>query len=120
MKTIRLIIACFFLLMSGNIAAQDYFNITCSDVEIAPGGTANLVLSMENSINVAGWQVFLYLPEGVSLVYDEEKEDYIYELSSRHNKKHQLQIMQAKDGSWMLVMTGGAKNYEMTGNNNEI
>ena len=89
------------LAVAGSMQAEN--KLTASNVKLANGEPAELVISMENDIEVGAYDFHLYLPDGVALLYDEEDEDYVYELSSRHNKKHQLTIMYDEtEGSFML------------------
>lgn len=79
--------------------------LTASNVAIAKGEIAELVISMENDFEVRGYDFHLYLPLGIDLVYDQSEEDYLYRLSNRHNKNHQLTIRyDDTDNSYMMLV----------------
>ena len=102
MKKVILFMAMLLAIASGMQAGN---KLTASNVAIAKGELAELVISMENDIEVGGYDFHLYLPMGIDLVYDQSEEDYIYSLSDRHNKKHQLTIKYDEtDNSYMMVV----------------
>ena len=120
MKTIKAIILCALLSLTSSAFAQDDFTMSFSDVKIEAGGKADLKVTFDSKVTIAGWQMFLYLPEGVEILYDEEEEDYAIALSDLHAKRHACEVTKAKDGSMMLVMSGGTKTYEMSGNSGDL
>lgn len=120
MKTIKAIILCALLSLTSSAFAQDVFSMSFSDVKIEAGGTADLNVTFESTVTIAGWQMFLYLPEGVEILYDENDDEYAIELSDLHHKKHVCEVTKAKDNSMMLVMSGGTKTYEMSGNSGDL
>ena len=63
--------------------------MNAEDVTISAGGQADLVINMdyETAVPVVGWNIYLSLPEGVDLYFDDEEEDYVYEVSSALHKK---------------------------------
>ena len=80
------------------------------------GETAALTVNLNNGDIVCnGYQFRLVLPEGVSLVYDEDEEDYVYELASRYTKKSKMnvEINECEDGSYQL--TCFSSNHTLTG-----
>jgi hypothetical protein len=120
MKTIKAIILCALLSLTSSAFAENEFSMSFSDVKIEAGSTADLKVTFESSVTIAGWQMFLYLPKGIEIAYDEEEEEYSIALSDLHAKKHACEVTKAKDGSMMLVMTGGTKTYEMSGNSGDL
>ena len=120
MKTIKAIILCALLSLTSSAFAADEFTMTFSDVNIVAGQTADLKVGINSTVVPAGWQMFLYLPKGIEIAYDEEEEEYSIALSDLHAKKHACEVTKAKDGSMMLVMTGGTKTYEMSGNSGDL
>ena len=120
MKTIKAIILCALLTLTSSAFAQDDFTMSFSAVQIEAGGTADLKVTFDSKVVIAGWQMFLYLPEGVEILYDSEEDEYAITLSELHHKKHVCEVTKAKDGSMMLVMSGGTKTYEMSGNQGEL
>ena len=62
-----------------------------------------LVVSLQNSVTtLTGYQMTLFLPEGVTLQTDDEG-DYEYTLSSRHKKDHTMTIRNTDNGGYLLV-----------------
>jgi hypothetical protein len=120
MKTIKAIILCALLSLTSSAFADGEFTMSFSDVKIEAGSTADLKVTFESSVTIAGWQMFLYLPNGIEIAYDEDEEEYGIALSDLHAKKHACEVTKAKDGSMMLVMTGGTKTYEMSGNSGDL
>ena len=58
--------------------------MSADDVTISVGDQADLVINMnyQTDVSVAGWNIYLSLPEGVDLYYDEDEEDYVYSVST--------------------------------------
>ena len=77
------------LLMAFTANAQD-LKLTTNNPQANPGGDVDLIVSLENNIETAGWQMYLYCPEGVTTtlkrlsltdryeqVWSEDDEEYI-------------------------------------------
>ena len=116
MKTIKAIMLCALLSLASSAFAQDVFTMSFSDVNIEAGGKAELNVTFTSTVTIAGWQMFLYLPEGIEIVYDEDEEEYAIALSDLHKKKHSCSVQKAKDGSMMLIMSAGTETVEMKSN----
>ena len=58
--------------------------ITANDLSVFAGGEGELTISMKNSQTTNAYSFDFELPEGVSIVQDEDDE-FIYEMSDRHN-----------------------------------
>ena len=77
--------------------------LTVSDMNVVAGSSADIVVNFATSAtNLTGYQMSLYLPEGITLQKDEDDE-YMYELSSRHNRSHSCTVSQQTDGGLLLV-----------------
>ena len=77
--------------------------VSVAEIETTAGGSADIIISFSTTAtNYTGYQMSLYLPEGVTLQKDED-DDYLYTLSSRHNKNHVFSVNQQADGGLMLV-----------------
>ena len=59
MKTIKAIILCALLTLTSSAFAQDDFTMSFSDVKIEAGGTADLKVTFDSKVVIAGWQMFL-------------------------------------------------------------
>lgn len=116
MKTIKSLLVCGLLALTSSAFAQSVKFTFDENVTIKPGETAELNVAFETTDipTVAGWQMSLYLPEGIEIYYDMEDEDYVIELSSIHNaKKHSVEVKDNKDGSKLLLMSGGLATVNM-------
>ncbi len=115
-KTILL--TAMLLAMASSMQAEN--KLTASNVTVVKGEPSDLIISMDNDIEVGAYDFHLYLPEGVVLVFDAEEEDYVYELSSRHNKKHQLTVLYDEtDGSFMCGVADPSL-HKLQGNSGEV
>lgn len=97
----------YALLFAANCAMAQTVNLTANDVNIEAGKTAELVVSLANSMDAAGWQMILYLPEGITLPYEEEDGERYYDstviLSSRHLRSHICTVTETADGGWLIM-----------------
>lgn len=85
MKVFKLFLATFVLMFAVNASAQKF---KVSDVSIAPGGTADMVFSIESSEVAFSGQFYIKLPKGISLAkkYSEDEDEYVLDF-----KKGQLE-----------------------------
>lgn len=114
MKKIILLTA-MLLAMTSSIQAEN--KLTASIEKNDDASLIELVISMQNDIEVGGYDFHLYLPIGIDLVYDSAEEEYIYVLSDRHNKKHQLTIKYDEtDNSYMLGVADPSLHKIAVGN----
>jgi len=122
MKALKTLLVGALLSFAGNAMGQSTLTLTAEDVVIGAGETAELILSMENSFEMAAWSVTLYLPQGIKLAYDEEEEEYCIELSSRHKKKHSVDVTYpTADGGYLInVAAGTSVPPVITGNEGEV
>ena len=118
MKTIKALLVCGLLALTSSAFGQS-FTMTFDNVNIVPGSTADLKVSFKSDVVAAGWQMYLYLPTGIEIATDEDDE-FVVELSDAHHKKHQIDVTKAKDGSMMLIMSGGTKTYEMSATEGDL
>lgn len=95
MKKIRLLLPLLLCGLYSSVMAENV--ITTNDVVIRPGGTAELVVSLQNDADfqVYAYDFRLYLPEGITVVKDDS---YVYALSSRHSG-HAVNVQQTTDGA---------------------
>lgn len=100
MNKLKFILASMLLPLALQAMADE---VSVSDIEVTPGESAEIVINFSaTATNLTGYQMSLYLPEGVSLQKDEDDE-YLYELSGRHNKNHVFSVNDQSDGGLMLV-----------------
>ena len=116
MKTIKALLVSALLVLAGTVSAQS-FSITFADVNVE-NGAGKLVASMTKDFTVAGWQMYLYLPEGVEIaqVYDEDEEEYVADItlsSTFHKAKHSCSSKRTTDGAMMLICSGGTETVAL-------
>ena len=116
MKTIKALLVCALLVLAGTVSAQT-FSITFADVNVE-NGAGKLVASMTKDFTVAGWQMYLYLPEGVEIaqVYDEDEEEYVADItlsSTFHKAKHSCSVKKTADNAMMLICSGGTETVAL-------
>ena len=116
MKTIKALLVSALLVLAGTVSAQS-FSITFADVNVE-NGAGKLVASMTKDMTVAGWQMYLYLPEGVEIaqVFDEDEEEYVADItlsSTFHKAKHSCSVKKTADGGMMLICSGGTETVAL-------
>ena len=116
MKTIKALLVSALLVLAGTVSAQS-FSITFADVNVE-NGAGKLVASMTKDMTVAGWQMYLYLPEGVEIaqVFDEDEEEYVADItlsSTFHKAKHSCSVKKTADGAMMLICSGGTETVAL-------
>ena len=111
MKKIKLFAAVVAAMIYGNVSAQ---TITASDVEIEAGGTADVTFTITSESKAALAEFELTLPTGISIVFDEDEDDYVYELGSAMTvKTHSATIKQKESGAYyVLVMNTSGKEFK--------
>lgn len=120
MKKMKMIILCALLAIVGSATAQTV-KMTVENVVIETGGTADMTVSLETAMTIAGWQMYLYLPEGITLAYEEEDGERYYDnaitLSSRHKRGHSCSITETTDGGWLILCYDPSKPTEIKDTN---
>ena len=87
------------------------FTITFDDVNVA-NGAGKLVVNMTKSITIAGWQMYLYLPEGIEIIMKDGEYDITLS-STFHEAKHSCSVKKTSDGAYMLICTGGTETVAL-------
>ena len=94
-------------------------SISVSDVSLTPGSQSEIVINCEfDAADITLYQFDLYLPEGVTPAYDEDEEDYIYTLSSRHKKSHTFALQD--NGSYYRVVVASSTNKLIAAGSGEL
>lgn len=103
-----------------NINAYDNI-LYAPSLEVRPGQQATLSICLKNTAAIASVQFDLVLPNGVTIPYSEEDEDYMINLGTERStlKRHSLTCDVQEDGSMRVVCTS-LKNYTFSGNDGEI
>lgn len=76
-------------------AATDRFYI--EDFEIAAGETRTVSIILENEVTYTAFQTDIYLPEGLTV--EQEDGDYIFDLTSRKSRDHNIASQLQVDGA---------------------
>jgi hypothetical protein len=90
--------------------------MTAADMTFSgPSDKQNLVVSITDDFDVYAYDFRIYLPEGFSILYDEDEEDYIYTMFRMGKKGGNIDIREADDGSLQI----GVSNKLMEGDEGE-
>lgn len=99
-----------------------YENVVfANNVEGAVGGQVNLSLEMNNTVEATGFQVDLYLPEGVTVHKDDDGE-YDVKLSTARTTEKKMNIFscaQQQDGA-LRILCSSTGSYTFSGNSGEV
>ncbi len=99
--------------------------MTANDVTIKAGDNAVLTIGIDNDMNVAAFDFRLYLPEGVTVVWDDDLQDYAWEWCDRvpHNSRgsfFSMTPMVTDDGSLMFGANSGTSGKVLDGNSGPV
>ena len=120
----RKIFICMMLAMTSFAFAEN--KMTAADMTFSgPGDKQYLVVSITDDFDVFAYDFRIYLPEGFSILIDEEEEDYIYTMSRMGKKGGNIDIRVADDGSLQIGVSnkllqedeGEAFRIQVTANN---
>ena len=116
MKIMRGLLTWGLLMAATHVMA---LGVTVNAINISAGGSSEIVVSLNNTeTTLTGYQMSLYLPEGITLQTDNGG-DYLYTLSNRHNSSHQMTIKPNNDGSY-LIMCFSMSNQLISGTEGEL
>ena len=82
------------------------------------GTTVAFPISMTNQSEITALQMDLYLPDGISIVNDEEG-DALIEMTDRASKNHTASCNRMPDGSYRIICYS-TKNTVFSGNSGEL
>jgi hypothetical protein len=113
-----------------NIVAEQYPDTDISGfdnilyaptLEVRPGQQAMLSICLKNAVELSSFGFRLFLPEGVSIAWSEEDNDYAINLNpSRASlKRFTTSFAEQTDGS-MLIICYSTQNHSFTGNDGEV
>lgn len=117
MRKTRFIALLAMLLMLGGNAVADNV-VTTNNVTLKPGGTGELIVSLESdaTFSVYAYDFRLYLPEGIE-VDKKPSGAYVYELKER-NADHSSNVMETSDGAIQFGVS--SPTLALTGNTGEV
>lgn len=116
MKKLSILVACIATFISGNVFGQ---TITASDVTIEAGQTADVTFTITSETKAALAEFTLTLPEGITVAFDADEDDYIYEkLGDMTVKTHSASVVKKASGAfYVLVKNESGKEFkEASGN----
>lgn len=114
-KNVLMIIP-MLLVFVGNIYGQD--KIYIADFEIMPGETKTVDILLDNpNAEYRDLQFDFYLPDGISVVQDDD-EEFLVDMGSRCTRKHTVGFSY-RDGHYVCMLYSTAKN-PLTGNSGDI
>ena len=107
----KLLMASMALLCSLIGKADNGFAI--DDFTIAANGEATIEVIMNNDIDFSGIQFDLELPEGVSIKYDDDEDDYCVTGTSRLLSTHTINTSEQSNGTFrIMVYSTKSKNFK--------
>ena len=100
----------FLMSMVGATASADNSaTITASDVTIERGKTADVTFTINSESFAAIAEFKLMLPQGVTIKYDAEEEDYAYTLGSAMTlKSHTATIIKQDNGAFYVLVSNSS------------
>lgn len=128
MSRMKAILLCALLAIVGSTTAQTVKMSAegeMTDVGVTvyvADKTADLTLSLENSMEIAGWQMYLYLPDGIEIAFEEVDGERSYDvvLSSRHKSSHVCTVTETADGGWLIQGYNPSKPTAINGNSGDL
>lgn len=95
--------------------------IYINKTEASMGATATLVINLKNTIDVAGYQFDLYLPEGLTFVEDEygDADATMSEIRTSSKRTDLFSFAYQTDGA-LRILAASTKAYALTGNDGEV
>jgi len=100
----------------------DVATLSAEASEVTAGEISNLTVSLENGDLVCnGYQFVLKLPEGITLAFDEEEDDWVYSLTNRYTKKKSMQFTVSDKGNGEYqILCYSMTNETITGSEGSI
>lgn len=86
----------------------------------AAGETFDIIVNLHNGDAVNGFQFDIQLPTGVSLVYDEDYEEYDYTKGTRLTRNHSISFRKQPDGSIRFLCLPKDATYNLLGDDGQI
>ena len=104
----QILVFAFMAMMGLRAAATDRFYI--EDFSISAGETRTVSIILDNETAYTAFQTDIYLPEG--LVVEQEDGDYIFDLTSRKGRDHNISAQLLADGAIRIMSySPGIKPY---------
>lgn len=86
----------------------------------AAGETFDIIVNLHNGDAVNGFQFDIQLPTGISLVYDEDFEEYDYTKGTRLTRNHSISFRKQPDGSVRFLCLPKDATYNLLGDDGQI
>lgn len=108
MKMKRYLLFAVFGVVAMCASAQDRFYI--EDFSITPGETCTVSILLDNATAYTAFQTDIYMPEGLTI--EQEDGDYIFELTTRKARDHNIASQPQPNGSIRVMSySPGVKAY---------
>ena len=101
MNKIKTLLTWMLLMMTSHVMG---INVTVDPIEIEAGKTTQLVIKLSNTeTNLTAYQMFLYLPNGVT-VQKKSNGKYTYTINNnRHDGAFTISVKDAEGGQYILA-----------------
>lgn len=86
----------------------------------AAGETFDIVVNLHNGDAVNGFQFDIQMPTGISIVYDDDYEEYEYTKGTRLTRNHSISFRKQPDGSIRFLCLPKSADYNLLGDDGEI
>jgi hypothetical protein len=110
------VLLCMLMMMPAMVLADN--KLTFEPFTIKAGETQQLVIDMENDKNFTLVQFDLQLPEGLSVTYNEEDEEYNFSKTSRATNSHT--VTSNKNGNVYTVILASQSNKDIKNNSGAV
>ena len=97
--------ACSWWVPTWQIIPLHENHLAATNISVEAGKTAVLPIELNNDDVIRMMHFELRLPEGLSVLYDDEEEGYAVELSGRATKQHSLQCVKLPNGNYQFVLS---------------
>lgn len=89
-----------------SVTVTDRVNsMNAGSIKSSAGKTAMMPIYMSNDVTIANTQCDLYLPEGMSVKFDEDEEAYLINKGERLKTAHSISCKKQGDGAFRIMVT---------------
>lgn len=113
----KIFMGCLAFICATSAWADYAFSI--EDFTIAAGEEKEIEVKMYNDVAITAFQFNIALPEGVSIMYDEDEEEYSVVRTSRLLSSHVITTQIQQNGDWK-VMVYHNNNKNIKGNSGDV
>lgn len=108
-----------------NVVSESGNRMTASDVTVKEGKSAEMIVSIGNTMNVAAFDFRLYLPDGITVAWDEELDDYAWDWCERVPRNARgsffdMNIQSTDDGGLLFGANSGTSGKILDGTSGPV